>query len=72
MTGIPDHICDVLNGAHDALIDCAMAAAHLLGEVRLGPDGEGQDFAEELEAIRDEARAAAAKIMALLSPTEPC
>jgi hypothetical protein len=77
MTDISDPLTDAdarirsaLWAAWHALDNIAEAAAHTVGQVRIGPDGEGQDFADDLEAIRDEASAASAAINALMYPGE--
>lgn len=68
MTGLPDHICDVLDGVHDALIDIAAAADFVRGRIRVGHNGEGEDDMAALDAIHDDAITQAAKIMALVAP----
>lgn len=68
MTDIPDHICDVLDGVHDALIDIAAAADFVRGRIRIGHNGEGEDDMAALDAIHDDAITQAAKIMALVVP----
>jgi len=67
MTGIPDHICDVLDGAHDALIDIAAAADFVRRQIRIGHNGEGTDEVAALDAIHEDAITQAAKIMALVA-----
>lgn len=68
MMGIPDHICDVLDGAHDALIDIAAAADFVRRQIRIGHNGEGADEVATLDAIHEDALTQAAAIYALLAP----
>lgn len=68
MMGIPDHICDVLDGAHDALIDIAAAADFVRRQIRIGHNGEGADEVATLDAIHEDAITQAAAIRALLTP----
>lgn len=64
-------IRNALWAAWHALDNIAEASAYLHSQVRIGPDGEGQDFAAEIEAIRDEASAASGTINALLYSGAP-
>lgn len=68
LDGIDARAKHALWDVHVAMDDNADSADHLLRQVHIGPDGEGQDFAAELEAIRDTSRMASRVILALLMP----